>query len=161
MVAILFAPRNWGHRQPWHDMYYLSTTSSPSIGTWDQLNGETLAGKSSNRKVKWINRVGNYWIDAFTGRWMSFGHPDETRKLRNYNSKLANEIHIQHSGLIHITWIDRENTPSWKQRTMKLPNFTKTPAIAISCWNLFRPIFQGVLYQISSYNCLINHSEVT
>jgi hypothetical protein len=33
-----------GDQQPCHDMYYLSSISSQSIRTWDQLNGETPDG---------------------------------------------------------------------------------------------------------------------
>jgi hypothetical protein len=40
---------NGGERQPWHHMYRLSSSSSPFIRTWDQLNGDKLAGKSSHR----------------------------------------------------------------------------------------------------------------
>jgi len=32
-------------------MYRVSSSSSPSIRTWDQLNGETLAGKAHIAKV--------------------------------------------------------------------------------------------------------------
>jgi len=49
--------------QPSHDKYCSSSSSSPSIRTWDQLNGETLAGKSSHRNVKRINGVRGYRID--------------------------------------------------------------------------------------------------
>jgi len=63
LVAIIFTLRNWGEWQLWHHMYGLSSSSLPSIRTWDQLNGVTLAGKSSHRKVKWICRVSCHWID--------------------------------------------------------------------------------------------------
>ena len=62
-VAILFTLQNWGDWQPWHHMDRLSSSSWPSIRTWDQLNGETLAGKSYHRKVEQINRVTGYRID--------------------------------------------------------------------------------------------------
>jgi len=65
VVAIVFALPNWGDLLPCHHMYRLSSSSSPSSRTWYQLNGETLAGKSAHCKVKWITRVGSYWIDKF------------------------------------------------------------------------------------------------
>jgi hypothetical protein len=43
--------------KPWHHMYRLPACSSPSIRIWNKLNGETLAGKWSHRKVKRINSV--------------------------------------------------------------------------------------------------------
>jgi len=45
-MAILLTLRNTGDRQPWHHLYRLSSSSSPFIRTWDQLNVETLAGKA-------------------------------------------------------------------------------------------------------------------
>jgi len=35
-------------------MYRLLSSSLPSLRTWDQLNGETLVGKSANRKVEQV-----------------------------------------------------------------------------------------------------------
>jgi hypothetical protein len=56
-MAILFALLNGGEQQPWHHMNRLSPSSSSSIRTWYQLNGETLAGKSAHQKVKRINTL--------------------------------------------------------------------------------------------------------
>jgi len=39
------------------------SSSSPSIRTWDQLNGETLAGKTSHREGERIDRVRGYRLD--------------------------------------------------------------------------------------------------
>jgi len=78
-------------------MYRLSSSSLPSSRTWDQLNGDTLAGKSSHRKVNLINRVRGHWIDYFIGWQNSFGHPDQARKLKNHIVSLQRKIifHIQ------------------------------------------------------------------
>jgi hypothetical protein len=62
-VAILFTLRKWEARQPSYHRYRLSSCSSPSIRTCDQLNGETLAGKNTDRKATRINSVGSNWID--------------------------------------------------------------------------------------------------
>jgi hypothetical protein len=43
--------RDW---QPQHHRYGLSSRSVPCIRIWDQLNGQTLGGKSAYRKVKLI-----------------------------------------------------------------------------------------------------------
>ena len=58
-MAFLFALWNWGDWQPWHYIYRLSSSSLPSIRTWDQLNGEKRAGKSAHCKVERINHVGS------------------------------------------------------------------------------------------------------
>jgi len=133
IVASLLALRTWGDWQPQYPMYCLSSSVSPSIRTWDQFIGETLAGKSSHHKVEWTNRVGSYWIDLFSGRWNSFGHSEEKTKSRNNNGNLAKDVHIQHSGLIHIDWIHRQTTPNWQLRTLNFPKLTKTCGIASSC----------------------------
>jgi len=62
-MVILFALQNWGDQQPWNHMNCLSSSSSPFITTWNQLNGETLPAKSSHHKVKWFNSDGHYRID--------------------------------------------------------------------------------------------------
>jgi hypothetical protein len=71
-----------------------SSHSSPSIKTWDQLWGQSLATKRSHREVKPVLRVSSYWIDCFDGRWYSIGHPEDARKSRNYNGKFPEEIPI-------------------------------------------------------------------
>jgi hypothetical protein len=50
-VAILFTLLFWGDRQPRYHMYRLSSSTLPSISTWEQLNGETLAGKAHVTKM--------------------------------------------------------------------------------------------------------------
>jgi len=102
-------------------------------------------GKSSHCNMKWIYRVGCYWIDWFNGPWNGFGHPEDTRKSRNYNCKFTKSIHIGRSSLIHINWTDRQNALNWLRRTMKLPEFAKTYGITTSCCNVFRLKDHGVL----------------
>jgi len=50
-VAILFTHWNSGDRQPWHHMYRFPSSSSPSLRTWDQLNGTTLLATSHTTKL--------------------------------------------------------------------------------------------------------------
>ena len=114
-------------------IYHLSSSSLPSITTWDRLNWETLAGKSAHREVTVLSRVGNNRIDQFNGPWIRFSHTEEAKRLRNYNSQFAKEIHIWHLEFIYITWIDRLNAPHWQRRTFELRNFTKTPVVRTSC----------------------------
>jgi len=104
-MANLFTLWNWVDRQPCHHMYRLSSSSSPSIRTWDQPNGETLVHKSPHCKVTQINIVRGYWIDQFNGRWNIFGHPQEARKSRNQNSKFTESNHIWHRGCSILTEI--------------------------------------------------------
>jgi len=59
-MALLFALRNSENRQPSHQMYRLSSSASASIRTWDQLIGETLAGKCAHCKINQTNRVGSF-----------------------------------------------------------------------------------------------------
>jgi len=146
-MAFQFTLQNWGDRPSWHHSYHVSSSSSPSIRTWGQLKRETLAGESSHRKVKPMNTVRSCAIDQFNSWWNNFGHTEETRKWRNSNCKLAKEIHISHLGYIDIDWTDTQNAPNWQRRTLIVLNFTKTPGIAISCWDLFQFIFHGTLYQ--------------
>jgi len=68
VVAFLFLLQNWADWQRWHHMYHLSSSSSTSTRTWDQVNEETLAHKSSDRKVKRIHSVGSYGIDCINGQ---------------------------------------------------------------------------------------------
>ena len=146
-MAILFALGNWGDRPHWHHMYHLSSSSSPSIRTWDLLNGETLAAKKVHCKVKRINRVGSFWIDIYAHWWNNFGCIEEIRESRNDNSKFAKEIHIRQLDLIYIYTIDRHNDPNCQQRTSSLLNVTKTPGIATWCYHLFRRMFYRTLTQ--------------
>jgi len=115
---VLFALRNWRDRQPWHHMYRLSSSSPPFIKTWNQLNGQTLAGKSAHRKFEWINRVRDYWIDKLIGQWSSTDHIEEAKKLWDYNSKFAREIHWRHWHLSYIDCIDWQNAPNQQLRTL-------------------------------------------
>jgi len=103
--AILCTLPNGRDRQSWHRMYHLASSSSPSIRPWDQLNGETIACKSSHCKVKRINRDRAYWLDWFNGWWNSFGHREEARKSRNHHSKFAEENDIWHPGGSIVTEI--------------------------------------------------------
>jgi len=99
-------------------MYGVSSSSLPSIRTWNQLNEETRAGKSAHCKVKRNNRVRCFWIDNYNNWWNSFGHTEETRLSRNYNSKFAEEIQIRPSDCTYVHSIDRHNAPNWEQRTL-------------------------------------------
>jgi hypothetical protein len=51
-MVILLIFQNSGDWQPGHHMYHLSPSSSASISTGDQLNGQTLAGKSADHNVE-------------------------------------------------------------------------------------------------------------
>jgi len=62
-MEIVFALRNRGDLKPWNHLYRWRSSSLPCIRTWDKLNGETPAGKSSHGKVQWANRVECHWID--------------------------------------------------------------------------------------------------
>jgi len=64
-MAFLFALWNWGDWQPWHHMYLMLSSSSPSIRTWHQLNGETFTGNTTCCKIKQSNKVGHFRIDKF------------------------------------------------------------------------------------------------
>ena len=101
-VAILFTLHNCGTQCPWHHMYHLSSTSSPSITTWDQLNGEILACNREHRKVKWIYTVRSFSIDHFDSWWNSIGYSEGTSKVWNYNRKFSKEIYIWHFSFIYI-----------------------------------------------------------
>jgi len=63
-VEILFTLWNWGDRQPWHHLYCLSSSSSPSISTWDQLNEETLAG---NAHIAKLDKITESEVTELTG----------------------------------------------------------------------------------------------
>jgi len=138
-------------------MHCVSSSSSLSIRTRDQLNGETLTGKSSHWKVKQINRVGCFWIDKHNRRCNSSDHSDKTRHPRDYYSKFAEETHTRQFKFPYIDSIDMQNAPNRQQRTFLLPNFTKTPGIATSCQDLFRLRFLGMLGQTSCYGGHSNH----
>jgi len=130
---ILYTLQNWRDQLPWNHLYHLSSISSPSIRRWDQLNGETLVGKSTHRKVKQIDHVGSDRIDQFNGWWYSCGHTEEARKSRNYNCKCTQQIHIWHLDLVYINWTDKQNAPNWQRRTFEQPNVTMTPGIDTTC----------------------------
>jgi len=117
-VAVLFALQNWSDWQPWHHMYHLSSSSLPSIRTWDQLIGHTLTGKRAHRKIEWLNRVRGYWINQFDSWWNSTGHSEEAGKLRDYKSMFAEKIHCQHWLLSYIDCVNRQNAPHWQQKTL-------------------------------------------
>jgi len=55
-------------RQPWIHMYRLSSSTSPSIRTGNQIIVEPVAAQSSNLKVEQVNRVGSYLIDPVDGQ---------------------------------------------------------------------------------------------
>jgi len=150
-MAILSILQNWINQQLWYYMYRLSSGSVPSLRTCDQLNGESLAGESSHRKVDYINCIGSYQIHYFNSRWNSFGETEERMKSRNLHCLFAKDIHIWHLGLILIARSDSQNPPNLQWRTLILPNFTKTPGIATSCFNLCWARFLGMLYQTLSY----------
>jgi len=115
-VALLFALRNCGDWQPRHHMYHLSSSSSPSIRTWDQLHGETLAGKSAHGEVKQINRVGGFWIEQYNHWWNCCSHVEYTRQLWNYNSQLAKKTYIRQLDSTYINPIGRQNALNWQRR---------------------------------------------
>jgi len=48
---MLIGLQNRGDRWPWYQMYRLLSSSSASIGRWNQLNCEIVAGNSSHRKL--------------------------------------------------------------------------------------------------------------
>ena len=98
-MVIVFTLQNCGDRQPWDHLYCLSSSSSPSIRTWDQHNGETLAHQSPHHKVKQINRVRGYQNDQFDGRLNSFEPPEDGRMSRNHNSKFTKASHMGHPHL--------------------------------------------------------------
>jgi len=103
-IVSVLALRNWGYWQPRHHMYCLPFSSLPSIRSWDQLNGTTLAGRCAHCKVKQIHRVRRYCIQSFNGQRIIFGHTDKTRKeSRNYNRKYPKEILIQQWCLCILT----------------------------------------------------------
>jgi len=116
-MALLFALWNWGEQLSWHHMYRLSSSSSASIRAWDQLHGETLAGKSAHGKVKWTNMVGSFRIDKYKCWQNSIGHSEDTRQSWNYTWKIAQENHIRQFGRTYIAFVDRHNTLNWQQRT--------------------------------------------
>jgi len=97
--------------------YGLWSRSSPTIRTWDQLNGETHAGKSAHREVDWIDRVRGCWIDQLDSQWSSTGHSVEGRNSWDYNSKFANDIHCWLWLPSYIECVIRKNAPNWQLRT--------------------------------------------
>ena len=63
-----------------------------------------------------MNRVTSFGIDKYS-RWVNtFGYTDETRQLRNYMSKLAEEIYIRQFDFLYMNTIDSLNTSNWQQR---------------------------------------------
>ena len=144
-MAIRFGLQNWGDWHPWHNLDHLSSSSSSSIRTWNHFIGEPLTAKSAYRKVEQSNAVGSYWIDYINGQWQSIGHTEQTMKLRNYNSKFAKDILIQHLCLIYIHWIATQNALHREVMTYKLPSFTKTPGILTSCQDLIWLIIHGMI----------------
>jgi len=106
-------------------MYHLSSSSLPSIRTWDQLRGETLAGKTAHCNVKRINRVGGFWIDQYNHWWNRLSHIAETRQSWNYNTKFTKEIHIRQLDLVLAT--GPGNPPAVRVCTGKTVPFSSRP----------------------------------
>jgi len=60
---------------------------------------------------------------------------------------------------MHIDRIDRQHTLNRQLRTLVIPNVTKICGIATSCWDLFRLIFQAMLYPMKSCHGHVKHYE--
>ena len=104
-------------------MYHLSSSSTPSIRPWDQLHGETFAGKSAHCKDRWSHRVARFWIDKYIRRWNCMSYMEDARQSLNYYSKVTKKTYIRQLDVTSISPIHIYTTLNWPQRTILTAEF--------------------------------------